>query len=146
MSRDLNKYPRRGLGEFSEGDVREQAFVVNRTGLQNFVLASGDDHPVHTDVDFAVSRGYKDVLVHGMCITARCSAFIAREVVGSHGLLVAMSADYRLPVFCDDSLVWRAEVANVDTVAETVQIKWAVYNHQNMAVQRGTACAWLGDA
>jgi acyl-CoA thioesterase FadM len=79
-----------------------------------------------------------------MCVTALCSAFVTEEFVGSHGLLVSMSADFRAPVFCDEMLTWRAEVAEIGTLAETVEIKWAVVNDRELTVQRGTACAWLG--
>jgi acyl dehydratase len=138
-------YPRRSLAEFATGEVRERTFVVDKESLSRFIAASGDAHPLHTNADFAQSRGYRDVLVHGMCIASRCSAFVAEEFVGSHGLLVSMSADFRLPVFCDESLTWRGEVLRVDPVSETVEIKWAVSKGKNIVVQRGTACAWLGE-
>lgn len=145
MSQSVLNYPRRTLAEFTDGEVRERSFWIDKESLLRFIAASGDSHPLHTNADFARTRGYHDVLVHGMCISARCSAFVAEEFVGSHGLLVSMSADFRLPVFCDESLTWRGEVLLVDPVAETVEIKWAVSKDKNIVVQRGTACAWLGE-
>lgn len=145
MNQSAIGYPRRALTEFAVGEVRERTFQVNHEALLRFIVASGDSHPLHTNADFARSRGYRDVLVHGMCITALCSAFVAEEFVGSHGLLVSMSVDFRLPVFCDEPLTWRAEVLRVDAVAETVEIKWTASNDQKVATQRGTACAWLGE-
>lgn len=144
MSQSGLHYPRRTLAEFAVGEVRERTFEIDEESLLRFVVASGDSHPLHTNADFARTRGYRDVLVHGMCITARCSAFVAEEFVGSHGLLVSMSADFRLPVFCNESLTWCGEALRVDPVAETVEIKWAVSKDKNIVVQRGTACAWLG--
>lgn len=145
MSQSDTNYPRRVLAEFAVGEVREKNFQVDHESLLRFIASSGDSHPLHTNAIFAQSRGYRDVLVHGMCITARCSAFVAEEFVGSHGLLVSMSADFRLPVFCDELLTWRAEILRVDAVAEIVEIKWTVSNDRNIIVQRGTACAWLGE-
>lgn len=144
MSQSGLNYPRRTLAEFAAGEVRERTFEIDEEILLRFIVASGDSHPLHTNADFARTRGYRDVLVHGMCVTARCSAFVAEEFVGSHGLLVSMSADFRLPVFCNESLTWRGEALRVDPVAETVEIKWAVSKDKNIVVQRGTACAWLG--
>jgi acyl dehydratase len=144
MSQYGLNYPRHALAEFAVGAIRERTFVVDEESLQQFVAASGDSHPLHTNADFARTRGYHDVLVHGMCISARCSAFFAEEFVGSHGLLVSMNADFRLPVFCNESLTWRGEVCRVDPVAETVEIKWVASKDENIVVQRGTACAWLG--
>jgi 3-hydroxybutyryl-CoA dehydratase len=144
MSQSGLDYPRRSLAQFTVGEVRERSFRIDEESLLLFIAASGDSHPLHTNTDFARNRGYRDVLVHGMCISARCSAFVAEEFVGSHGLLVSMSADFRLPVFYNESLIWRGEALRVDPVAETVEIKWAVSKDKNIVVQRGTACAWLG--
>ena len=145
MNQGAIEYPRRALAEFAVGRIHEQTFQVDHESLLRFITASGDTHPLHTNTGFAQALGYNDVLVHGMCIMARCSAFVAKEFVGSHGLLVSMGADFRLPVFCDERLTWRAEVLRVDMVAETVEIKWAVLNDREIVTQRGTACAWLGE-
>lgn len=104
MSQSVTNYPRRILSESVVGEVRERIFQVDREALLRFIAASGDSHPLHTNADFARTRGYRDVLVHGMCITTLCSAFVAEEFVGSHGHLVSMSADFRLPVLCDEPL------------------------------------------
>ena len=101
MNLEAITYPRRALTEFTVGHIRKRNFHVDHQGLLRFVDASGDGHPVHTSSKFAQSRGYQDVLVHGMCITSICSGFVAEEFVGSHGLLVSMNADFRSPVFCN---------------------------------------------
>ena len=144
MSQFDHNYPRHTLADFVIGAIRERTFVVDEESLQQFVAASGDSHPLHTNADFAKTLGYKDVLVHGMFISARCSAFFAEEFIGSHGLLVSMNTDFRLPVFLNESLTWRAEVCRVDPVAETVEIKWAVSKVKNTLAQCGNCCAWFG--
>ncbi len=144
MSQHSLNYSRHSLVEFAKGAIREHSFVIDEESLLSFVVASGDIHPLHTNPDFAQTLGYRNVLVHGMCISARCSSYVAKEFVGSHGLLVSMSADFRLPVFCNELLTWRGEALRVDFTAETVEIKWEVLKEGNIVVQRGTALAWLG--
>jgi acyl dehydratase len=39
---------------------------INRTVLAYFAGASGDDNPIHIDIDFARAAGMKDVFAHGM--------------------------------------------------------------------------------
>ena len=137
-------YPRHRLPDFSVGQSREFACAVSVEDLSAFILATGDIHPLHTDSEFAVQRGFRGILLHGMCIAARCSHFITREFVGSHGLLVALGLDFRRPAFVDDALHWRAEVVRVDTIADIVEVKWHVADGAGAVVQRGTACAWIG--
>lgn len=137
-------YPRHRLPDFSVGQSCEFAFAVSAEDLSAFIRASGDIHPLHTDSEFAVQRGFRGILLHGMCIASRCSHFITREFVGSHGLLVALGLDFRRPAFVDDHLLWCAEVARVDTIAGTVEVKWYIADGSGALVQRGTACAWIG--
>ena len=136
-------YPRYAACDFQVGEVREQSFTLNREDVDGFSNVSGDHHPLHVDSGFAAGRGYPDVVVHGMLVASRCSAFVARGFVGSQGLLVSMANDFRQPVFCGEALTWRAEVVRVNENAGTVEVSWQVCNPQGAIVQRGSACAWL---
>ncbi|MNF73583.1 bifunctional enoyl-CoA hydratase/phosphate acetyltransferase [compost metagenome] len=40
--------------------------AVDRATLAHFAGASGDDNPIHIDIDFARRAGMPDVFVHGM--------------------------------------------------------------------------------
>lgn len=40
--------------------------AINRTTLAYFAGASGDDNPIHIDIDFAQRAGMPDVFAHGM--------------------------------------------------------------------------------
>lgn len=136
-------YPRYAACDFQAGAVREQAFTLSRADVGAFSNVSGDHHPLHVDVGFAAERGYPDVVVHGMLVASRCSAFVARDFVGSQGLLVSLANDFRQPVFCGEALTWQAEVSRVNESAGTVEVSWQVRNPRGAVVQRGSACAWL---
>lgn len=143
MSAAVAQYPRHSVVEFAPEMERTRAFSINREDLSTFARASGDRHPVHGDAAFARERGYSDSLVHGMLVAARCSSFVASDFVGSHGLLVAMHADFRYPVYCGDELIWTAKVTRVVPESGTVEIAWRVTNERGVIVVRGTACAAL---
>lgn len=143
MKEDAMFYPRYATDDFKAGEVREQAFMLSRAEVDAFSTVSGDHHPLHSDGGFAAERGYPDVLVHGMLVASRCSAFVAHDFVGSHGLLVSLASDFRQPVFCGEALTWRAEVSRVNESAGTVEVSWQVRNPRGAVVQRGSACSWL---
>lgn len=136
-------YPRRSLETIRKGQCSEAHFSVTAKELAAFIKACGDRHPLHTNPRFARQRGYKDVIVHGMCVVARCSSFFANKFVGSHGLFVNINADFRLPVFVDDPLVWRAQVVRVKLNSRTIEAKWHVSNASGQIIQKGTGCAWF---
>lgn len=138
-------YPCKSLEDFVVGQIIERTFEIGFKELQSFIEASGDIHPLHTNNDFAKSKGYPNVLIHGMAVAARCSAFIAEEFVGLHGLLISMSVDFRTPIFCGDQLYWHAEVIKIDVNGKTVEVKWNIFNNKKLILQRGTACTYLGN-
>jgi len=134
-------YPYRDLSEFVPGVERERTFGITGADLARFAEVSQDQHPLHRVPVFSRERGYPDVLAHGMLVASRCSAFVASEFVGSHGLLVSFAADFRQPVFCDEELIWRGTVTQVSPEDGTVEVSWRVLNDCGHLVQRGTACA-----
>lgn len=136
-------YPRRAIGDFSPGFASSHSFDVSVEELAQFSELSGDLHPLHQDRDFSRERGYPDVLVHGMLIASKCSAFVARDFVGSGGLLISFAGDFRRPVYCGEGLVWRGEVVKVAIEDGVLDIRWHVINERGMITLRGAACAWL---
>jgi 3-hydroxybutyryl-CoA dehydratase len=139
-------FRRQVVTDFVPGVVLEEEFEVHMDDVARFVSASGDNHPLHVDSHFARERGYSDVLIHGMLVASRSSAFIARRLVGTHGLLISMTSDFRQPIYCDQLLIWRGEVVSVVTEAGTVELSWRVSNARGAVLQVGKACAWLPQA
>lgn len=137
------EYPHRTLSDFSVGQSCQSQFTITPEELSAFIVASGDSHPLHTNLNFARQYGYRDVLLHGMCIAARSSKYITYEFVGCNGVLVSMTSDFRRPVFANDLLLWSAETVRIDNNAQTVEIKWKVLLQSREVIQRGTACAWI---
>lgn len=134
-------YARHHVGNFAPGREFSREFVVASAEVEGFALSSGDQHPLHRDAILAAERDFPGIPVHGMLVASRSSAFVAYDVVGTHGLLVSMTADFRRPVYAGEPLVWRAQVERVVADVGTVELTWLVTNAQGTVTQRGTACA-----
>lgn len=140
MSRD-DDYLRHHVGAFASGREFVREFVVSNAEVDGFAASSGDHHPLHRDAALAAERGFPGIPVHGMLVASRSSAFVAEDVVGTHGLLVSMTADFRRPVYAGEALTWRARVSRVASDVGTVEVTWQVINASGTVAQRGTACA-----
>ena len=143
MSTGNQTYPRYELNDLPCGLEREHGFLVTREEVERFSYDIGDKNPLHFDARFSRDRGYQYLLLHGMLVSARCSAFIARNFIGSHGILVSMSSDFRHPVYCGDELNWRGQVVSVNADVATIELRWQVTNSRGVVVQLGTACSLL---
>jgi len=140
----MRDYQYHAIEEFTMGDVCEAPLTVSSSAFNAFIQASSDQHPLHTNQYFAAANGYGGVILHGMCIASRCSALIAQHIVGSHGLLVNFTADFRRPARPDQPMRWLAQIDRVTPEAKTVEVSWRVTDSAGNTIQRGTACAWLG--
>ena len=143
MNKQNVSYPRYLVTDFTSGTTCEHRFLISKEQLELYSKVSGDHHPLHCDVDFSQMRGYSAIVVHGMLVTSRSTAFIAYEFIGSHGLLVSISSDFRQPIFCDMPLVWQCEVDRINIDAGTVEVNWKVISDSQVVMQIGTACIWF---
>jgi acyl dehydratase len=67
---------------------------VNRSMLALYAGASGDDNPIHIDLDFAKKAGLPDVFAHGMLIMAQLGRVVTgwTRIERVHALTARFSA------------------------------------------------------
>ena len=56
---------------------------ISRSSLALYSEASGDNNPIHTDIDFAKESGLPDVIAHGMLIMS----YLARALTNKNTIL-----------------------------------------------------------
>lgn len=96
---------------FDDLTVGEQFYIPSRTMTEAlfaaFQLASGDNHPIHYDRPYCHAHGHRDLLAHGLLVTAQAAAGagIFPHVIGDS--LVAFldqSSRFLKPVYVGDTL------------------------------------------
>lgn len=97
----------------------------------DFARITGDAHPIHYDAEYAAGTRFGRPLAHGLLV-AGYSALGATELSASlEESMVAMlevGFSYRKPVFADDVLTSRFEVAEIlrDPAKDTGRIRFKV--------------------
>ena len=91
---------------FEDLAVGEQFYIPSRTlGEANFAAfqtASGDNHPIHYDVEYCRARGHRDLLAHGfqVLIQTAAGAGIFPHVIGDALIgFIEQSSRFLKPVF-----------------------------------------------
>jgi acyl dehydratase len=72
-----------------------------------FQLASGDNHPIHYDRVYCQARGHRDLLAHGLLVTAQATAGagIFPHVIGdSLVAFLEQPSRFLRPVYVGDTL------------------------------------------
>src|SRR6195256_1509337 len=96
---------------FEDLAVGERFYIPSRTvteaNFAAFQTVSGDNHPIHYDVEYCRERGYPGPLAHGLqilCFTAagagNLAPFIGDSLIG----FIEQSSKFLKPVFPGDTL------------------------------------------
>jgi peroxisomal enoyl-CoA hydratase 2 len=113
--------------------------AITRTQIARYAGASGDFLPIHVDEEFARSRGYESVMVHGMWTMGYAGQLVATWVGGDR--IRRFGGRFRAPVWPGDELTVTATVAERDdtTHPPRVEIELAVSNQDGIDVFAGYA-------
>lgn len=86
-------------------------YQVQVTGDQpiRYAKASGDNNPIHTDLEMAKAAGFPNVILHGLCTMAFTSqAVIQNKLNGDTRRLKDISVRFSKPVFPSETLTINA--------------------------------------
>jgi acyl dehydratase len=134
----------RWYGDFKLG---ERFVIPSRTMTEGvfaaFQAASGDNHPVHYDVEYCRARGMPNLLAHGFqtliqtCPGAGLFAYYLEEsLVG----FLEQSSRFHAPVFAGDTIYPALEVDELTPRRTTgvVGLKSTVHNQRRELVLEGS--------
>lgn len=107
-----------------------------------FQLASGDNHPIHYDVEYCKQRGYQGLLAHGMQVfiqTAAGAGLFPHVVDDSLVAFSEASCRFLAPVFAGDTVYPNLEVSELTPQNSTgvLTMKVTVHNQQRVLVMDG---------
>ena len=100
----------RTIQELVVGDVAEMTREVTGEVIRDFVAASGDDNPIHSDPAFAAVTRFRRVIAPGMLTASFVSAVIGTKLPGPGAVYLSQSLRFVKPVFVGDQVTARVEV------------------------------------
>ena len=108
-----------------------------------FALASGDNHPVHYDVEYCRARGMPHMLAHGYQVliqTAPGAGLFPHMVEDSLKGFIDQSSRFLQPVYVGDTLYSMLEVVELKAGNSTgvVGLKSTVHNQDGVLVMDGS--------
>ncbi len=107
-----------------------------------FQLASGDNHPIHYDVEYCRRRGYKGLLAHGLQVfiqTAAGAGMFAHVIDDSLIAFTEASCRFLRPVYVGDTVYPNLEVVDLISQKTTgvLTMKATVHNQERALVMEG---------
>lgn len=96
---------------FEELEIGQEFYIPSRTMtdalFSAFQLASGDNHPIHYDVEYCRRHGHRDMLAHGfqVAIQSAAGAGLFPHVIGDSLIgFLEQSSRFLKPVYLGDTL------------------------------------------
>lgn len=114
--------------------------------LVRFAHAANDSAPLHYDQDYARSRGFQTVIVHG-ALKASYMAQVLTQWAGERGWVAAFRSEYRAPDLPGRRLTAAGRVTAVDRVDGRLRVQadlW-VDNENGETTTRGSGVVVFDD-
>lgn len=139
MSGDISSYPVYHLADFTVGMIKQDRAQVMSDAIEKFTALTGDDHPLHSNAEYARQRGFEKELCHGLLISSYVSRFIAYHFLGSKGLLVSFNARYLRPIYVGVELTLAGKVESISLSTGIMNVGWSIATPTGERVQFGQA-------
>ena len=108
-----------------------------------FQMASGDNHPVHYDVEYCRNHGMPHMLAHGFQVLIQSAAgagLFPHTVEQSLKAFIEQSSRFLAPVYVGDTLYPSLEVIELTPNRSTgvLVMRSTIYNQKEVLVMEGT--------
>ena len=101
------------MKDLAVGDAAEMTYTVTAETIREFVTASGDDNPIHSDAAFAAGTRFGHVVAPGMLTGSFVSSVIGTRLPGPGTIYLSQSFRFLRPVYIGDRVTARVEVAEL---------------------------------
>lgn len=101
----------------------EYSHLLTLDDIQTFVKLTGDSHPLHTSIDYAVEHGFDSVIAHGLLLSSLCSKVVGLHIPGENAIIVSQEFKYRRPAYIGQKLVISGEISAMDERFKEIVVK-----------------------
>lgn len=131
---------------FEDMSIGQRFVIPSRTlGDANFAafqLASGDNHPIHYDVEYCRAKGHPHMLAHGFQVaiqTAPGAGMLPHVLEDSLIGLIEQSSKFLKPVYCGDTVYPALEIIDLTPGNSTgvITLRSTVHNQHRQLVLEG---------
>ena len=130
--------------DFSIGDTYILPSRTQTSGIFSmFQAASGDNDPIHYDVEYCKKRGHPNMLAHGLQVfiqTAAGAGTFPNEVKDSLIGLIEVSGKMLKPVYREDTLYPELVISKLTSQNTTgiIEMEAAIFNQKKILVFKGS--------
>lgn len=140
---DHQVYPTRQFDEFEVGEIfRNPSRTLSDAQLLAFQAVSGDNHPIHYDIEYCRAHGHPGLLAHGLHVLAQLAAGAGPLAHVMSDILIAFldqSSEFLKPVYAGDTLYPEFEIKALNRQRTTgvLVVEGRIRNQRQEVVLKG---------
>jgi len=128
--------------QYSEGLHIEWAFSISKKDMRQFSELSGDKNPIHTDLQYAQGRGFKNSLVYGLLLCAQMSRLVGEEMPDKNSIIISVQMDFLSPCFPNDNLIFSADLSSKSDSTRTYKCKCKIIKNNTIMCKGIVEALW----
>ena len=130
------------MNEYSEGLHIEWPFSISQKDMILFSELSGDRNPLHSDSQFAQTKGFASQVVYGVLLCAQVSRLIGEEMPDKNSIIMEIQMDFLSPCFPEDALIFSADLVSKSDSTRTYQCKCKIIKDSKIMCKGTVGAIW----
>ena len=132
-----DKHITQAINQLSNWKGVNHLFTVSSEVYRAFQECSGDFNPLHTDEEFARSKGFPDKVMYGNILNVFVSTLVGECLPTKDVMIQSQELQFKRPVFMNDELTATMNVESVHESVNTVIFKFSFRNQCQKVVAKG---------
>ncbi|MBL7933741.1 MAG: hypothetical protein JNL60_17695 [Bacteroidia bacterium] len=120
---------------FKEGQNFEKMYTVTETVYEAFIRVFGDNNPLHSDLSFAKSFGFKNKVMHGNILNGFLSHFVGECLPIKNVIIHSQEIHFKKPVYMGDILNFEAQVKEIHESVNAVELDFRFKNNDQVVAK-----------
>lgn len=131
----MNKYT---FKDIKIGLEEEFQVSITKEMVETFRNITNDINPLHTDIEYAKSKGYEETVIYGMLTSSFLSTLAGVYLPGKYSLIHSVEILFKKPVFISSNpLTVKGKVIEVNKAFKQFTIKVEILDKNSEKVLRG---------
>ena len=119
------------------GTVFTYTFAVDSSVYEGFKTIFRDENPLHTDLDFAKGKGFKERVMYGNILNGFLSYFVGELLPVKNVIIQSQSINFTSPVYLNDNITLEAKIEEFYESVNSAEIKYKFVNQSGQVVAKG---------
>lgn len=124
--------------EISMGDKHQFKVEITEEKMKQFCAISNDTNPLHTDLDYAKSKGFNNKVAYGMLTASFLSTLAGMYIPGKFSLIHSVEIKFMKPVILGDILTIDSTVSEKSDTYKLLTLKVLILNADGVKVAKAT--------